>query len=58
MTDTMAGSIIGSNVTGTKIKILGHIIDPVVDSIIEVKIYQKLKWITTVRHKKVLMKWN
>ena len=36
MTDAMADNLVGSNVTGTKIKILGYITDPVVDSIIEV----------------------
>ena len=39
MTDAMSDRIIGSNVTGTKIKILGYITDPVVDSIIEVKMH-------------------
>ena len=37
MTDAMSDRIIGSNVTGTKIKILGYVTDPVVDSIIEVR---------------------
>ena len=36
MTDAMANNLVGSNVTGTKIKILGYITDPLVDSIIEI----------------------
>merc|ERR1711953_871305 len=44
MTDVMAANLVGSNVTGTKIKILGYITDPVVDSIIEIDKGVLKKW--------------
>ena len=44
MTDLMTINLIGHNVTGAKIKILGHITDPLTDSVIEID-------------KKVLKKW-
>ena len=44
MTDVMADNLVGSNVTGTKIKILGYITDPVVDSIIEIDKGVLKKW--------------
>merc|ERR1712062_647261 len=44
MTDAMADNLVGSNVTGTKIKILGYITDPVVDSIIEIDKGVLKKW--------------
>ena len=44
MTDVMADNLVGSNVTGTKIKILGYITDPVVDSIIAIDKGVLKKW--------------
>ena len=40
----MANNLVGSNVTGTKIKILGYITDPLVDSIIEIDKGVLKKW--------------
>ena len=46
MSGPMADNLIGSNVTGTKIKILGHITDPITDSIIDIDKKVLKKWAT------------